>query len=397
MASEIQTGDVPMFAKIASSLAFASVSGLAASSVSASELGFSRQGQTAPAAPASPAANGPFQTFTPTTDPIRHRIDYDIWDFALRNIVVPMGTSNRKGVGRDSATGTRIRQGHKSRYRLEGSLVGFYYFNRETVASFTEYRRDLEAVGTKLDISRLPRNEQLAFWFNLHNVALLEQIALEWPVREPRELEIDGVPLDESKFITVGGVEMSLCDIRENIVFANWRSPKVIYGFWRGEIGGPALEPMAYTGANVGSLLDIAAADYINSLRGTQKRGKRLDVSTLYEEARPFYFPDFDRDLRAHLSEYANEDVQKILSKTDTTTATVKEWAIADMSGGARPANYLFVNDGSSARVPTAITQLLRRRSNKLLNMKRRGEGTGRVIFSNIDLPGDPPNKNAVY
>ena len=43
-----------------------------------------------------------------------------------------------------------------------------------------------------------------------------------------------------------------------------------------------------------------------------------------------------------------------------------------------------------------AMAELLQDRSRKLSLLRRRGERTGRVIFSNIDLPGDPPNKNAV-
>ena len=38
----------------------------------------------------------------------------------------------------------------------------------------------------------------------------------------------------------------------------------------------------------------------------------------------------------------------------------------------------------------------LRARDDKLRYMNRKDIPTGTVIFSNIDLPGDPPNKNAV-
>ncbi|EAQ27898.1 hypothetical protein NAP1_09897 [Erythrobacter sp. NAP1] len=340
----------------------------------------------------------PFAKFVPTTDPIRHRIDYEIWDFALKNIVISMGPSTRsRPYAEVPPVGTRIRQGHNSRYRLEGSMVSFSSFQTETIESFAEYRRDLESVGDKLDISTLPRNEQLAFWINLHNVALMEKIAAEWPVRQPHRIEVDGVLLDSAKFITVAGVSMSLKDIRERIVFANWKSPKVIYGFWRGEIGGPALERMAYTGNNVGSLLDVAAEDFVNSLRGTQKRGDQLNVSRLYTEAAPFYFPDFENDLRAHLAEYANEEVAEILAETGVIRASIAEQDIADLAGGSRGANYLNgSSSGSRPGIPPGAALLLVQRERKLEVLRREDAPTGRVIFSNIDLPGDPPNKNAV-
>lgn len=35
----------------------------------------------------------PLAVFTPSDEPIRHRIDYEIWDYALKNTVVSMGPS----------------------------------------------------------------------------------------------------------------------------------------------------------------------------------------------------------------------------------------------------------------------------------------------------------------
>ncbi len=354
-----------------------------------------------------PSIQDHLAVFTPTTNPIRHTIDYEIWDFALKHIVLPMGPPDRKWARLpDPPMGTRIKQGAQSGYRLEGSLVMFRFFDPSIIASFTEYRQDLERVADTLDISALPRNEQLAFWLNLHNVAMLEQIAQAWPVREPQEIMVGGEPLDEARFITLRGVPVSLRDIRENIVFRHWKDPKVIYGFWRGEIGGPELQRHAFTGANVSSLLDVAALDYVNSLRGTQKRGETLAVSTLYTEVAPFYFRDFAPDLRAHLAKYAEEDVKEILGETSIVKASINETDIADLHGGARPPNYLFAGSlpgamddplsGWSEKMGQAAYEVVEARRRKLQNMHRRGEPVGRVFFSNIDLPGDPPNKNAV-
>lgn len=345
--------------------------------------------------------------FTPTTDPVRHRIDYEIWDFALKNIVVSMGPSNRKVARRpDPVVGSRINQRPSSRYRLEGSLGLFRFFDKDVIASFTEYRQDLERVVGTLDISALPRNEQLAFWLNLHNVAMMEQIAREWPVREPRNIKLGGVPLDDAKFINLRGIPVSLRDIREEIVFRHWKNPKVIYGFWRGEIGGPELQRHAFTGENVSSLLDVAAADFVNSLRGTQMRGERLEVASLYAEVAPFYFPDFEGDLRSHLAAFAEEPTAQVLAQTRTVSATISEHGIADLHGGARPPNYQFAASapgamddpliGCSEEIGIGACYLIQTREMKLRDMDRRGQQTARVFFSNIDLPDDPPNKNAV-
>ena len=400
-----------LFAAAGSTLALCSAAALAAEpsnpvNAPALDTQGSDYAATTLAAVNDTGADSRFGIFTPTADPIRHRFDFEAWDWILKNVVISMGPSDRtRAPIAQQEVGTRIRQGHNSPYRLEGSMVIFNFLTPDAANTFGEYRMDLERISGELDIAALPRNEQLAFWFNLHNAAMLEALAREWPVRQPREIMVDGVPLDDAKFLTVRGIAMSLRDIRENIVFANWRDPKVIYGFWRGEIGGPALEREAYTGANVNSLLDIAAQDFVNSLRGIQQRGDRMEVSRLYEDAAPYYFADFDTDLRAHLGKYAEADVGEILADTQVTRASISEWDIADLTGGARPANYLFngsnvnpmFNDTTpTGRVPLTMWQYLTERRRKLERMQRRDMPTGRVIFSNIDLPGDPPNKNAV-
>ena len=349
---------------------------------------------------ARPAADPQFATFTPSANPIRHSIDYSIWDEAMKNLVISMGPSLRETAGSPPPSfGTRRQYGHVSRYRLEGTRIMFSFLDADIRASFTEYRKDLEQTADIVDIQSLSRNEQLAYWINLHNVAMIEQIANAWPVRQPREIKIDGVPLDDARFITVEGIALSPRDIREKIVFANWRDPKVIYGFWRGEIGGPSIQREAFNADNVTRLLDRGARDFVNSLRGTQKTGDRLDVAELYAEVAPFYFDDFESDLRAHLAQFADEDTQALLASTTGLRASVNEHDIADLAGGVREPTYQNIQDSEgnqqSFRIPQSMAALLQQREEKFQRIIREGR-TGTVTFSNIRLPGDPETEGEV-
>jgi hypothetical protein len=339
-----------------------------------------------------PSRDNTFVTFTPSDTPNKDKIDYSIWDEAMKNLVISMGPSLRQTAGTPQPSfGTRRIYGHRSRFRLEGSRIMFSFLDNDIRASFTEYRQDLERTADIVDIQALSRNEQLAFWINLHNVAMIEQIANAWPVRQPRTIEIDGVPLDEARFITVEGVALSPRDIREKIVFANWDDAKVMYGFWRGEIGGPSIQREAYNADNVARLLDRGARDFVNSLRGSQKRGSTLEVSEMFEEAAPFFFPDFNKDVRAHMAIYANEDTQDLLTKTSALEANVKEYDIADLAGGLREPTYQNItSDGNQVggRIPQSMARLLQQREEKFDRIIRNGR-TGTVTFSNIDLPGD--------
>ena len=333
-----------------------------------------------------------YRTFVPSEIANEERIDYSIWTEAMKNLVVSMGPSLREGAGRpDPSFGTRRQYGHVSRYRLEGNRVMFSFLDDKVIESFTEYRRDLEATADKVDIQKLSRNEQLAYWINLHNVAVIERIAKDWPVRQPREMKVDGVPLDEAKIVTVEGVALSPRDIREKIVYPNWSDPKVIYGFWRGEIGGPSIQREAFNAENVARLLEKGASEFVNSLRGTEKAGDTLEVSELYEEAAPFYFPDFGKDLRAHLREYAQPEVIAILDETSDTRASIREWDIADLAGGVREPTYQNITSNGVAvttRIPQSMARLLAQREQKFQKIIREGR-TGTVTFSNLKLPGE--------
>ncbi|QIQ88023.1 MAG: DUF547 domain-containing protein [Erythrobacter sp.] len=348
----------------------------------------------APLAAQEPLAVEPqYRTFVPKENPNEDGIDYSIWTEAMKNLVVSMGPSLREGAGRpDPSFGSRRQYGHVSRYRLEGSRVMFSFLDDKVIDSFTEYRRDLEATANKVDIQKLSRNEQLAYWINLHNVAVVEQIAKQWPVRQPREMEVDGVKLDEAKFITVEGVALSPRDIREKIVYPNWRDPKVIYGFWRGEIGGPSIQREAFNAENVARLLEKGASEFVNSLRGTEKSGDTLEVSELYKEAAPFYFPDFENDLRAHLRKYARPEVIAILDDTTATRASIREWDIADLAGGVREPTYQNIQNAQgqqvSFRIPQSMARLLAQREQKFQKIIREGR-TGTITFSNLSLPGE--------
>jgi hypothetical protein len=344
-----------------------------------------------------PPAPPAFATFAPSNAPNNDRIDYSIWDEAMKSIVISMGPSLRESAPRpDPSFGSRRQYGHVSRYRLEGSRVMFSFLDADVIASFTEYRKDLEATADKINIQALSRNEQLAYWINLHNVAMVEQIANAWPIRQPREIKIDGVLLDEARFITVEGIKLSPRDIREQIVYRHWNDPMVIYGFWRGEIGGPSLQKEAFNADNVARLLERGAGDFINSLRGTQELNDKLQVSVLYAETAQFFFPDFERDLRAHLARYADEPTTALLAKTSGAQPGIAEHDIADLAGGVREPSYQNITSNGvsqSFRIPQGMASLLRERETKFQEIIRKGR-TGTVTFSNIALPGDPADKD---
>ena len=280
-----------------------------------------------------------FAKFAPGVATKRTRLDYSVWDEALENVVLDFGPSTRRRSSRpDSSVGTRFTKGHTSPYRLEGSRVTFAYFNNDYREGLTEYRKDLQSIPSRLDITKLNRNEQLAYWFNLHNVAMIEQIALHYPVDGPSriKLRINGekVLLDQARFIEVDGEKLSLRDIRQNIVYANWNNSDVIYGFFRGDVGSPKMPRYAYERDNVMGLLDDNAEEFVNSLRGFHESYDKRQVSAIYEEARPFYFANWTPDLTAHLLKHAVRDTVAEVNSGKPFKVARYEDDIADLTAG---------------------------------------------------------------
>lgn len=321
------------------------------------------------------------------------RLDYDVLDDALGGTVIRLGPSTRRHMSRPSAdVGSRFVSGHTSAYRLEGSRVSFYFFNEEYLEELTAYRMDLERIATQIDLTHMAYSEQLAFWFNMHNVALIEQIAKQYPVRRPENLKINGVNLDDAKILNIKNTELSLRDIREKIVYPNWTSPNVIYGFFRGDIGSPAMQNFAYTGSNVEEILVIQAQEFVNALRGFNLTSKNRNVSRLYEEAAPFYFKNFDQDIKTHLLKYARPEVAEEINEVRPFKIGRYDNTVADLVGGSRPRIATsYVQSGTSGSqevLPGEVVRLLRELNTKTDVLRKRkliGTGRGTVTIDDIE------------
>jgi len=142
------------------------------------------------------------------------------------------------------------------------------------------------------------------------------------------------VPLDQAKIINIQGTPLSLKDIREKIVYANWKSPDVIYGFFTGTIGSPSIQAYAYTAANVRKLLDRNAVEYTNSLRGFRRFGETRYISSLYKSVNNFYFRDFNNDVAKHFSDHMRAEIYADYAQGGKLNTAIKDAYIADLVNG---------------------------------------------------------------
>lgn len=273
-----------------------------------------------------------------------HRLDYSFWNETLDKIVVEViPPANRSLFG---ARGVRLSPGLGSsspsadttilrdKIRLEGNRIDYSIYDESFGETVGNYRRSLEAISYNIEFSKLDRKEQLAYWLNLSNAFTVEILAKNYPIKTTEQLTIGGISFDEAKLLTVSGVRLSLKDIREKIVYEYWGDADTIYGFYRGDVGGPQIPTRAYTGSNVEEILEESAREYVNSLRGVQSLGKTTRISNIYFDA-PTIFPRWPDDIRRHLYKYAEDDVAKILDKNLPFEKGNYDTRLADLDGAA--------------------------------------------------------------
>jgi hypothetical protein len=226
----------------------------------------------------------------------------------------------------------------------------FYYEtfedNEEGRKLLRDIQQSLERVPDDAPLKYFSRDEQLAYWLNLYNVTVLNEIIDIYPKSNLKKYLSGRKSIFDKKILTVAGVPLSLDDIQFTILRQNYdNDPLIIYGLYQGNIGGPNIRRSAYTGKDVYRALKNNAMEFINSNRGTYSKDERVfEVSVLYDRNRVF-FPDFDSDLKSHLLTYLEEPERSELQAASTLKPDIDDWSVADLSGSYRDLGGSFADN----------------------------------------------------
>jgi len=308
---------------------------------------------------AEPAVPDPFQRFDADS---RLTIDYADLNSLLGTVVLDTGRSTRKKAASTHAqTGTRMKMSVNRATVNEGNRFLFEIFddNEENQQVLRTIRDRLEKLPTATPLENYSRNEQLAYWINLYNITILDEIVKIYPEHNLKKLLTGKKSILPMKLLTVAGIPLSLNDIQFTILRNNYENnPLVIYGLFQGIIGGPNIRKSAYSGTYVyGDLVDNAV-EFINSNRGTASKNKRVfRVSSLYQR-NEMYFNDSDADLTEHLLRYLDltehllryldgEEHDELQAAT-TIKPDINDWTITDLYGSFRDVGGHFANNNAA-------------------------------------------------
>jgi len=346
------------------------------------------------------AVPDPFQRFD---DSSRLTIDYTDLNSLLEAVVLNTGRSNRtKASSSQTATGTRMKVSVNRATVNEGNRFYFEVFNGNETNQQTirNIQNRLENIPTATPLEKFSRDEQLAYWLNLYNATILDEIVKVYPKRDLEDLLVGKKSIMSKKTLMVAGVPLSLNDIQFTILRQNYENnPLIIYGLYQGIIGGPNIRKAAYSGKYVYADLIDNAMEFINSNRGTDGKNKRVfRVSSLYER-NELFFTDFESDLTGHLLTYLEGKERIELQTATKIKADIDDWTVTDLFGSSRnlagslassnAALVGAVTGGNSSRLSTKAAGATRYSPEVLehlneLNRKRAEERTGTVTIEEM-------------
>ena len=301
---------------------------------------------------AQPDVPEPFRQFDASS---KRTIGYDVLTAWLDAVVLDIGRSDRrKAAPTHPLTGTRIKAKFRRSTLYEGNRVYFESFlvNGESRRLLRNIQKSLEQLPDREPLKYFNRAEQLAFWLNLYNFTILNEIANVYPERYLEDLLVGEDSILNKKLLSVSGVRLSLNDIQFTILQNNYNNdPLIIYGLYQGVIGGPNIRRTAYSGKNVYRALAENAVEFVNSNRGTSRIGMHsstFKVSNFYIR-NASWFPDFESDLKAHLMKYLEGPERDHLASASIINGGIDDWTVTDLFG-----TYPVIRNGMATN-PAAL------------------------------------------
>ena len=188
------------------------------------------------------------------------------------------------------------------------TAYSFYLLKGRGLSYIQQYKTYLQ----EIPVSNLNRDEQLAYWLNLHNLLVIETISKN-ESKAKRLKRRRGIPGDpgvwwSQKVATVEGVALSLEDIEQNILAKHWKDqPNFLYGLFYGARGNGFKGTDAFTGARVHKQLESMAKKFVNNKDNVDVRKGELRLSSLYQWNKAQLFNNDDATLIAHLQNFADD------------------------------------------------------------------------------------------
>lgn len=180
-----------------------------------------------------------------------------------------------------------------------------------------------------LDPSKMPDEEQKAYWINLYNALTVKLVLDHYPVKSIRDIRSGFFSIGpwNKELAHVGEKPLSLNNIEHDILRKRWKDNRIHYALNCASLGCPNLQPEPFTAHRLNEQLDHAASAYVNSPRGANIRNGKLTVSSIYD----WYAEDFgtsDKSVIAHIASYSTAARAAQLNKMSDIYTYQYDWSL---------------------------------------------------------------------
>jgi len=183
-----------------------------------------------------------------------------------------------------------------------------------------KYLKSFISYLESLPVSKLNRDEQYAYWLNLHNIGVIHLYAVD-KVSARRIKKTRGLPGKpgtkwNEKIFTVEGQALSLEDIEQNILIPQWKDPLTLYGLSYGAKGSPPNGVWSFTGPKVHEQLEKLGRAFVNNKNNVRVNKKGMTLSSLYLWNKETLFGNEDAEILDHIRSLSGKSLaQKIGAK----------------------------------------------------------------------------------
>ncbi|MEZ5925300.1 MAG: DUF547 domain-containing protein [Hyphomicrobiaceae bacterium] len=178
---------------------------------------------------------------------------------------------------------------------------------------------------------------QFAYWINLYNAKTVDVVLDHYPVHSIKDINLGGSLLAAvtggpwaAKIVRLAGIDLSLDDIEHEILRPVFKEARVHYALNCASLGCPNLSREAFEATTLETMLDAAAAEFINHPRAVRRGATGLVVSSLYE----WFEDDFgggEIGVRRHLRRYAGPALAGLLSDQAAISGYEYDWTLNDV------------------------------------------------------------------
>jgi len=175
-------------------------------------------------------------------------------------------------------------------------------------AQLDQYLEILE----KIEVDRLSRDEQFAFYVNAYNAWTIKLILSAYPeIESIKDLGNIFKSPWEKEIVRIRGKLLTLDDIEHEILRAEYKDPRVHFAVNCASKSCPPLISEPYRGSTLDSQLDDATRAFINDPKSNYLKGNKLYVSRIFK----WFSEDFNDDVLGFFLQYGEGDFKKRLEE----------------------------------------------------------------------------------